>query len=128
MRKTLHAPLMLLIFVPASVVPALLAAQSGVNVPTSQCIWRAGDDPAWAAPNFDETGWQAYSQWKPADHQQNLWVRCHADLSPIQGVAEPAIHIGLDSSYHFYLVCEIIIGAGNRRSVNSRINAIRTSL
>jgi serine phosphatase RsbU (regulator of sigma subunit) len=44
MRKTLHAPILLL-----ALVPFPLAAQSIVTVSPQQCVWRAGDDPAWAA-------------------------------------------------------------------------------
>ncbi len=108
MRKTLHAPLMLLIFVPASVVPAALAAaslaaQSVVNVPTSQCVWRTGDDPAWAAPNHDESGWQPYADWKLDPREPHYWVRCHVDLSSLKMTAQPAVQVRLYAAYELYL-------------------------
>ena len=66
---------------------AALAAQSVLTIPPQQCVWRAGDDPAWAAPNLDESGWQPYTQWKLSADQPHYWVRCHADLA---GLREPA--------------------------------------
>ncbi len=57
-----------------------LAAQSLVSVSPQQCVWRAGDNPAWAAPNLDETGWQPSAQWKLPLEEPHLWARCHADL------------------------------------------------
>ena len=49
--------------------PGALAAQTIVTVSPQQCVWRAGDNPAWAAPNLDETGWQPYTHWKPQSGQ-----------------------------------------------------------
>jgi len=37
--------------------PVALFAQS-VNIEPGQCVWHAGDNLAWAAPNLDESGWQ----------------------------------------------------------------------
>jgi hypothetical protein len=45
----------------ASVFPAALAAQSVITIAPQQCVWRGGDDPGWAAPQLDETGWLPYS-------------------------------------------------------------------
>jgi hypothetical protein len=55
-RRTI--PLFLLLF------PGVLAAQSILTTPPQRCVWRAGDNPAWVAPNLDESGWQPYTQWK----------------------------------------------------------------
>ncbi len=126
MRKTLHAQLLFFIFALAWLVPGSLAAQSVVNVPTSQCVWRAGDDPAWAAPGLDESGWQPYSQWKSADSQPRLWVRCHADLSSLEGAAQPAIQIAVDSSYQLFLDGQLLGGSGDLSRGNFSINAIRS--
>jgi hypothetical protein len=107
-------------------VPAALAAQSVVNVPTSQCVWRAGDDPAWAAPGLDETGWQPYAPGKQDDNQPRLWVRCHADLSSLEGAAQPAIQIAADSSYQIFFNGQLLGGSGDLSRGNFSINAIRS--
>ncbi len=33
--------------------PGALAAQSIIAITPQQCVWRAGDNPAWAASNLD---------------------------------------------------------------------------
>jgi hypothetical protein len=34
---------------------APLPAQSVVTITPQQCVWHAGDNPAWAAPTLDES-------------------------------------------------------------------------
>jgi hypothetical protein len=45
-------------------VPLALPAQSIMEVSPQQCVWREGDNPAWAAPTFTDSAWQPYTQWK----------------------------------------------------------------
>jgi hypothetical protein len=105
--------------------PSALAAQSVVTVPPQQCVWHAGDNPSWAAPNLDESGWQPYAQWKLSPDQPHYWVRCHADLSPLQGLAHPAIQVTLYAAYQLYLNGAPIGEAGNLRSGNYNLNSIQ---
>jgi len=56
----------------ACLFPAAFAAQSIITVPPQQCVWRTGDDPAWAASNLDESGWQPYSAWTANSAQPHL--------------------------------------------------------
>jgi hypothetical protein len=116
MRKT--------VLILACLFPAALAAQSIVTVSPQQCVWRAGDDPSWAAPNLNDSTWQPYAQWTQPD-QPHYWVRCHADLSPLQGLAHPAIQLTLYAAYQFYLDGELIGEAGNLRSGNYSLNSIQ---
>ena len=44
--------------------PVAAFGQSIITISPQQCVWRAGDNPAWAAENLDQTGWQPFSQWK----------------------------------------------------------------
>lgn len=126
MRKTLHAPLMLLIFVPACLVPAALAAQSLVIVLPGQCVWRAGDDPSWAAPHLDESGWQPYSSWTSEVNEPHVWVRCHADLGPLQGVAHPAILVSLGAAYQMFVNGKMAGAAGDIRTGRFSMNTVRS--
>ncbi len=121
MLKTLHAPLLLLMLVPAS-----LAAQSIISVPSQQCVWHAGDNPAWAAANLDESDWQPYSAWTPNSGQPHLWVRCHTDLSSLHSVAQPALQVTLYSAYQLYLNGALLASAGNLGNGNTSLNAIRS--
>jgi hypothetical protein len=43
-----------------------VCAQS-IDIPPRQCVWHAGDNPAWAAPSLDEAEWQPMSS-NSADH------------------------------------------------------------
>jgi hypothetical protein len=138
MHKTLHAVLLLLVFVTTSLVPLSLAAQSVATIPTSQCVWHAGDDPAWAAPNLDESGWQPYAQWKADDNRLQIWIRCHtslaaspdasldASLDALRGTDHPAIQLGIDAAYQIYLDGSYLGGSGNLRNANFSINSIRS--
>ena len=87
----------------ACLIPAALAAQSVITIAPQQCVWPAGDDPAWSAQNLDETGWQPWSTWKISTAEPHLWVRCHADLALLRSVAQPAIQVNLYSAYQIYL-------------------------
>jgi hypothetical protein len=43
--------------VAALVLPSVSAAQVPVTILLDQCVWRAGDNQAWATANLDERGW-----------------------------------------------------------------------
>ena len=106
--------------------PAAFAAQSIITISPQQCVWRSGDDLRWAVPNLDETGWQPYSQWKLQPDQPHIWARCHADLSTLRSVAQPAVQIRLYAAYELYLNGQLLGSAGNLRSGNFSMNAIRS--
>ena len=105
---------------------AHLAAQSVLTISPQQCVWRAGDNPAWAAPNLDESGWQPYAQWNPQPYQPHLWVRCHADLSILRSVTSPALQVRLYAAYEIYLNGRRIGAAGNLQTGNFSMNAMRS--
>jgi hypothetical protein len=105
--------------------PLTAFAQSIVTISPQQCVWRAGDDPAWAAPNLDEAGWQPSSQWKLPLEEPHLWARCHADLGSLRGTEHPAIQISLDGAYQLFVYGMRIGGAGNVHSGFYSMNTIR---
>jgi Stage II sporulation protein E (SpoIIE) len=100
-------------------------AQSIVTVPPQQCVWRAGDNPAWAAPGLDESGWQPSSQWKIPVLEPHLWARCPADLGALRGTAHLAIQISLDGSYQLFVNGVLVGGAGDMRTGFISMNSIR---
>ncbi|HUX44989.1 MAG TPA: PP2C family protein-serine/threonine phosphatase [Terracidiphilus sp.] len=102
-----------------------LAAQSLVSVSTQQCVWRAGDNPAWAAPNLNKTGWQSSAQWKLPLAEPHLWARCRADLGSLLGTAHPAIQISLAGAYQLFVNGVRIGGAGNIRTGFYSMDTIR---
>ncbi len=126
-RHTLAAGLLvvapLVLFV---ALPGALPAQTILTVSPQQCVWRAGDDPAWAAPSLDESSWLPYSDWKPAPGQTHMWIRCHADLGPLRNLAQPALQLQMYSAYQVYLDGQLLGGSGNLRSGDFSLNAIRS--
>jgi hypothetical protein len=95
-------------FLCAFLSPAI--AQSLVTVSPSQCVWHTGDNPAWAAPDLDETGWQSFARLKLMDQlhfwlsdQPHFWARCHADLSSLRTLAHPALQVLFNTAYQVYL-------------------------
>jgi Stage II sporulation protein E (SpoIIE) len=115
--------LLLLLF---SILPLTSFGQSIVTISPQQCVWRLGDDPAWAATNLDETGWQPYTQWKLNPDQPRIWVRCHADLSSLKAVARPNIQVFLWAAYQLYVEGALVGSAGNVRTGNFSMNAVRS--
>ena len=108
-------------------VPALaVQSQSLITVNPQQCVWRAGDSPAWAAPNLDESGWQPYTKWHPDPDQAHMWIRCHADLGALRSDSSPALQVNFYAAYALYLDGNQIGGAGDLRSGFFSLNVIRT--
>jgi hypothetical protein len=87
--------------------PVAALSQSLTTVAPQQCVWRAGDDPAWAAAGLDESGWQPYTQSHSFSDQAHLWFRCHADLSSLRGTVHPAIQVTLQAAFGFERAAEI---------------------
>jgi len=105
---------------------ARLAAQSVITVSPRQCVWRAGDDPAWAAPNLDESGWQPYAGWKLNPEEARYWVRCQADLNALRGLEDAAIQVNVPAAYRLYVNGKLLGGAGDFRSGNFSMDVIRS--
>ncbi|HEY1804294.1 MAG TPA: PP2C family protein-serine/threonine phosphatase [Terracidiphilus sp.] len=116
-RKTLAAGL--LAFAPLVLtlaLPGTISAQTIVTVSPQQCVWRAGDDLAWAAPTLDETGWKPYSNWVPSTAEPRIWVRCHPNLSSLRQVDQPALQVTLYAAYQLFADGRSLGSAGNLES------------
>lgn len=80
------------------------ATPSGIlSLSSSQCVWRTGDNPAWAAPELDEAGWQPYTAWRLDGSSPHIWVRCHTNLRQLAGVAYPALQVENGRAFQAYL-------------------------
>jgi diguanylate cyclase len=57
------------------------------------CQFHLGDNPAWAKPGFDDSGWEQIATDRPWGQQGHArytgyaWYRCHLALSPAAGVS-----------------------------------------
>src|SRR6185437_8882144 len=111
--------LLILAFTPA------LTAQSIQTIAPRQCLWHAGDNPAWAAPDFDDLGWQPYSNWDPLSPEPRIWIRCRADLSTLQDTAHPALQIALYAAYEVYVDGRLLGSTGGLRSGAFTMNTVR---
>ena len=96
-----------------------------LTVSRGQCIWRAGDNPVWAAPSLDESLWQPYTQWKLNVNEPRIWVRCHTDLGALRGTAHLALEASAPAAYELYLNGEPIGRAGDLRSGNFSLDTIQ---
>jgi hypothetical protein len=105
---------------------APLAAQSVVTIAPQQCVWRAGDNPAWAAANLDENHWQPFNTWRKKSSDPRFWIRCHADLSALPPLAHPALGVSFYDAYQLYLNGAPIGSAGDIDRGSFDLNAIRT--
>ena len=105
--------------------PIALAAQSIQTVAPQQCVWHAGDNPAWASPNLDEAAWQPYAEWNLSGNEPRMWVRCHADLSALRGVPNPGAQVAVDAAYELYVNGQRVGGAGNMENGFSTLQVFR---
>jgi hypothetical protein len=119
MRRGARFLSLLLVLAPA------LHAQSVVAIPPQQCIWHAGDNPAWAAPQLDESAWLPRSDWNSRSPEPHLWIRCHADLSSLQKTGSPALQVTLYGAYELYVDGRRIGSAGNLKNGVFPMNIIR---
>jgi hypothetical protein len=92
-------------------VPLSGVGQSLIAVSAQQCVWKAGDDLEWAAPNLNEEDWHSLSDSKPDAAQ--VWLRCQVNLGTLKGVAQPAIQVSIPAAYEVFAQGVKIGSAGN---------------
>ena len=113
----------------ASIAPAESVDSGILTVPASQCVWHVGDNPSWAATSLDEAGWMKYTGWKWSDmnpDEPHFWVRCHADLSALSGMAHPAIQVQVLPAYQLFVNGGLIGGVGDMLSGHYSMNTVRS--
>jgi hypothetical protein len=118
--------LLFLVVAAPALAPFALVAQSIVSVSPQQCRWHTGDDPNWAAPNLDETGWRPFPVEKLQSGDAHLWLRCHADMSRLHGLARPAIQVGFNDAYQLFVNGQSVGAAGDLRTGNFSLDSIRS--
>jgi phosphoserine phosphatase RsbU/P len=105
---------------------APLRAQSIVTITPSQCVWHPGDNPAWAAPGFDDSAWQPYSSWRIDARTSRIWVRCHADLAALRSLAHPALQVQLLAASQVYVNGALAGSSGNLSSAQYSLGSFYT--
>lgn len=61
-------------------------------VEATNCVFREGDDPQWARPDFDDSGWDKSPPQNLAQ-SRFLWRRCRIDATPLRGLAPLILQI-----------------------------------
>jgi phosphoserine phosphatase RsbU/P len=74
-----------------------------VSISPQRCVWRAGDNPGWAAPDLNESGWQPLTKWEAQPNQPRIWVRCHIDPAALPTLDDPAVQVRLLAAYEVFL-------------------------
>jgi stage II sporulation SpoE-like protein len=74
--------------------PYAVSAQI-TQVPLDQCVYRLGDNPAWAAANVDPSGWKPYTEYHETGDAFVVWVRCRAGFDT-KGIQQPVLVVGND--------------------------------
>jgi hypothetical protein len=100
MRKA--AVVTLLAFFAAPILCAQAKDSGTVTITPQQCVWRAGDNPAWTSADLNEAGWQPYSSWKVSPSEPRIWIRCHVDSAALSKSDKPALQVRLPAAYELF--------------------------
>jgi hypothetical protein len=106
--------------------PLAALGQSLIQISPQQCIWHAGDDPHWAAPEIDVSDWLPYTEWKANPREPRIWIRCHADIAPLHAAFHPALQVRLYAAYQLYVDGVQIGRAGDLRGGTFSMNIVRS--
>lgn len=74
--------------------PVIVCAQK-LELPFDRCVYRLGDNPAWAATDVDPAGWSPYTEYQMNGRAVLMWVRCRANLNT-NGIPHPALALESD--------------------------------
>jgi hypothetical protein len=86
----------------------LLCLASGVQAATPVFVDHVraheGDDPAWAAPDFDDSAWTEQFAYRVDPQGRILWMRAHVDAPASIDVAKVplAMHVTMAGSWELY--------------------------
>jgi hypothetical protein len=125
MRKFTWLSLLLLLAASA-LLRAQTLTQSWTTISPGQCVWHAGDNPLWSAPQLNESGWQPWSTWHIDPQQPHLWIRCRAELFPLLGMSHPVLQVRLADAYQVYVDGISIGETGDLRTGHFSMDAVRS--
>jgi hypothetical protein len=88
----------------------------------SQCVYHAGDNLEWAAPELDDTTWESISNRKVYPSQWRMWIRCHVHSEAIAGMAHPALMVVLTGAYEVFADGQRMGSIGDLRTARFRFD------
>jgi hypothetical protein len=96
--------------------------QQLIEIRLSQCVYHAGDNLEWAAPELDDTTWERMSNRKVDPSQWRMWIRCHVHSESIGAVAHPAAMVELSEAYEVFADGQRIGSFGDLRTAQFRLD------
>ncbi|MGC2636543.1 MAG: hypothetical protein WA294_05155, partial [Acidobacteriaceae bacterium] len=107
--------------------PFPVLAQTSLSIAPDHCVWRAGDDPAWAAPALDDSAWRPRAQWSGvATPEPKFWLRCRLDPAALAPAVHPVLQVSGDLSYQLYVDGRRIASFGNLDTGAHTVGVVRT--
>jgi hypothetical protein len=105
MRKVI---LLLLLF------PLSLAAQTALSIAPKHCVWKEGDNSAWAAPSLDESDWNPVTEWTGlATPKPFFWLRCSFEPGQLAPAVQPQLQVSGDLAWQVFADGRLIGQSGN---------------
>lgn len=96
--------------------------QQLIETQLSRCVYHAGDNLAWAAPELDDTTWERMSNRKVDPSQWRMWIRCHVHSEAIAAMAHPAAMVELSGAYEVFADGQRIGSFGDLRTARFRFD------
>jgi hypothetical protein len=91
-----------------------LASPSALSIQPQQCVWRSGDNPAWAAPDLDESDWRSVAAWPgTATPTPFFWLRCRFESPQLAPGGTPDLQISGDLAWQVFANGNLIGASGN---------------
>ena len=107
-------------------VPFSALAQQALVISPQHCVWHQGDNPAWAAPGLDESGWNPVANWPgSATTSARYWLRCRFQPDELAAVVRPELQISGDLAYELFADGLRIGALGNVTTGAHTVGAVR---
>ncbi len=85
-----------------------ILAQNQLTVQPTSCVYKEGDDPSWAKPDFDDHDWSPTRPdlQRPAE-SPHYWMRCRFDLRPLARTGQTRIQVETFAAWQMFIDGEL---------------------
>ncbi|MBI3210383.1 MAG: serine/threonine-protein phosphatase, partial [Candidatus Solibacter usitatus] len=91
-----------------------LFAQSVLTVTPTSCVYKEGDDAAWAKPDFDDRDWSpTRPDLERLATSPYLWTRCRLDLRPLARTDPVEVQVQTEGAWQMFVNGEAAGSFGN---------------
>ena len=124
MRRFVLGLIQLITFIQLALLPA--GAQTLLSIAPQQCVWRAGDDPAWSAPDLNEAAWTPDQNWPlQATSAARYWLRCRFDPASLAPTVQPALQVSGNLAYQVFVDGRMIGASGDVATGAHTVGVVR---